>query len=85
MRPNRAAAFTKDSRWARLGDVGCFSFQLEKNITSGEGGIMVTNDDELFRHAAIYSDQGGQFWTAHAGVARHGRRPAGHRRQHAHE
>lgn len=51
-----------------LGDVGCFSFQLEKNITSGEGGIMVTDDDELFRRAAIYSDQGGQFWTAHAGV-----------------
>ncbi|MEZ4713647.1 MAG: DegT/DnrJ/EryC1/StrS family aminotransferase [Caldilineaceae bacterium] len=51
-----------------LGDVGCFSFQLEKNITSGEGGVMVTADDELFRRAAIYSDQGGQFWTAHAGV-----------------
>lgn len=51
-----------------LGHVGCFSFQLEKNITSGEGGVLVTDDDELFRRAAIYSDQGGQFWTAHAGV-----------------
>jgi 8-amino-3,8-dideoxy-alpha-D-manno-octulosonate transaminase len=51
-----------------IGDVGCFSFQLEKNITSGEGGIMITNDDEVFRRAAIYTDQGGQFWTFHAGV-----------------
>ena len=51
-----------------LGDVGCFSFQLEKNITSGEGGVLVTDDDELFRRAVIYSDQGGQFWTSHAGV-----------------
>ncbi|MBV7336240.1 DegT/DnrJ/EryC1/StrS family aminotransferase [Chloroflexi bacterium TSY] len=51
-----------------LGDVGCFSFQLEKNIASGEGGILVTEDDEVFRRAAIYSDQGGQFWTSHAGV-----------------
>ena len=51
-----------------IGDVGCFSFQLEKNITSGEGGAMVTNNAELFRRAAIYSDQGGQFWTFHAGV-----------------
>lgn len=51
-----------------IGDVGCFSFQLEKNITSGEGGAMVTNDAELFRRAAIYSDQGGQFWTFHAGI-----------------
>lgn len=50
------------------GDVGCFSFQLEKNITSGEGGVLVTNDPELFRRAVIYSDQGGQFWTSHAGV-----------------
>jgi 8-amino-3,8-dideoxy-alpha-D-manno-octulosonate transaminase len=51
-----------------IGDVGCFSFQLEKNITSGEGGILVTDQDETFRRAAIYSDQGGQFWTFHAGV-----------------
>lgn len=51
-----------------LGDVGCFSFQLEKNITSGEGGIIVTDDHETFRRAVIYSDQGGQFWTSHAGV-----------------
>jgi 8-amino-3,8-dideoxy-alpha-D-manno-octulosonate transaminase len=51
-----------------IGDIGCFSFQLEKNITSGEGGILVTNQDETFRRAAIYSDQGGQFWTFHAGV-----------------
>jgi 8-amino-3,8-dideoxy-alpha-D-manno-octulosonate transaminase len=51
-----------------IGDVGCFSFQLEKNITSGEGGVLVTNDPELYRRAVIYSDQGGQFWTSHAGV-----------------
>lgn len=55
-------------RVGALGDVGCFSFQLEKNITSGEGGALVTNDAEVFRRAAIYSDQGGQFWTSHAGV-----------------
>ncbi len=54
-----------------LGDVGCFSFQLEKNITSGEGGAIVTNDAELYRRATIYSDQGGQFWTSHAGVRDH--------------
>lgn len=57
-----------DRHVGTLGDVGCFSFQLEKNITSGEGGILVTDDPELFRRAVIYGDQGGQFWTAHAGV-----------------
>ncbi len=61
-------SYYKDRHVGTIGDVGCFSFQLEKNITSGEGGIMVTNDDEYFRRAVIYSDQGGQFWTAHAGV-----------------
>lgn len=61
-------SFYKNRHVGTLGDVGCFSFQLEKNITSGEGGIIVTDDPELFRRAVIYSDQGGQFWTSHAGV-----------------
>ncbi len=61
-------SFYKGKHVGTIGDVGCFSFQLEKNITSGEGGILVTDDDEVFRRAVIYSDQGGQFWTSHAGV-----------------
>ena len=61
-------SFYKDRRVGTIGDIGCFSFQLEKNITSGEGGILVTDDPELFRRATIYGDQGGQFWTAHQGV-----------------
>jgi dTDP-4-amino-4,6-dideoxygalactose transaminase len=30
-----------------LGNVGCFSFFSNKNMTTGEGGMVVTNDDEL--------------------------------------
>jgi dTDP-4-amino-4,6-dideoxygalactose transaminase len=30
-----------------LGDVGCFSFFANKNMTTGEGGMVVTHDDEL--------------------------------------
>lgn len=30
-----------------LGNVGTFSFQSSKNMTAGEGGLVVTNDDEL--------------------------------------
>ena len=30
-----------------LGDAGSFSFQSSKNLTAGEGGIIVTNDDAL--------------------------------------
>ena len=28
-----------------IGDVGCFSFQASKNITGGEGGMILTNDE----------------------------------------
>jgi 8-amino-3,8-dideoxy-alpha-D-manno-octulosonate transaminase len=50
-----------------IGDVGIFSLQLEKTITSGEGGVLVTNDAALFGRAARYQDQGGQFFTSHGG------------------
>ena len=30
-----------------LGGVGCFSFFSNKNMTTGEGGMVVTNDDDL--------------------------------------
>jgi perosamine synthetase len=31
------------------GDVGCFSFEEKKLMTTGDGGMMVTNDTDLFR------------------------------------
>lgn len=34
-------------RVGAIGDLGAFSFQSSKNITAGEGGIVVTNDPEL--------------------------------------
>jgi dTDP-4-amino-4,6-dideoxygalactose transaminase len=34
-------------RVGALGNLGAFSFQASKNITAGEGGILVTNDPEL--------------------------------------
>ncbi|HEU5318542.1 MAG TPA: DegT/DnrJ/EryC1/StrS family aminotransferase, partial [Chloroflexota bacterium] len=30
-----------------IGDAGCFSFQASKSLTSGEGGIVLTNDDAM--------------------------------------
>jgi dTDP-4-amino-4,6-dideoxygalactose transaminase len=30
-----------------MGDLGCFSFQASKNINAGEGGIILTNNEEL--------------------------------------
>lgn len=31
------------------GDIGCFSFEEKKCMTTGDGGMMVTDDPELFR------------------------------------
>lgn len=43
------------------GDAGAFSFQLSKNITSGEGGCFVTSRGDVFDRGNQYQDQGGQF------------------------
>jgi dTDP-4-amino-4,6-dideoxygalactose transaminase len=34
-------------RLGALGDLGAFSFQSSKNVNAGEGGIILTNDDEV--------------------------------------
>ncbi|MBN1349510.1 DegT/DnrJ/EryC1/StrS family aminotransferase [candidate division KSB1 bacterium] len=41
-----------------IGDAGAFSFQSSKNITSAEGGIILTNDDELAKFARAHSNCG---------------------------
>lgn len=41
-----------------FGEVGIFSFQMNKNMTAGEGGCVVTNDRELYRKAFAYHDLG---------------------------
>ena len=49
-----------------MGAAGAFSLQLEKNVTAGEGGLLVTDDETLHVRAARYTDQGGQFVTSYA-------------------
>jgi dTDP-4-amino-4,6-dideoxygalactose transaminase len=41
-----------------FGDVGCFSFHSVKNVTCGEGGIMVTDDEEVYKRARVMRDKG---------------------------
>jgi 8-amino-3,8-dideoxy-alpha-D-manno-octulosonate transaminase len=55
-----------------IGDIGIYSLQLNKTITAGEGGAVVTNDPELFERATRFHDLGGlrpphQDWLAKAG------------------
>ena len=37
-----------------IGDVGCFSLQQGKHITTGEGGLVATNNPELARRMFLY-------------------------------
>lgn len=39
-----------------LGDVGCFSLQFNKIITCGEGGMVVTHQQEVWERAHMYHD-----------------------------
>ncbi len=36
------------------GRIGCFSLQQGKHVTTGEGGLVVTNDDELARRIYLF-------------------------------
>jgi perosamine synthetase len=40
-----------------IGDIGCFSFYANKIITTGEGGMLVTSDEELAAKARLLRDQ----------------------------
>ena len=45
-----------------FGQVGCFSFQQYKVITSGEGGLMATDDVEIYDRARMQHDCAARFW-----------------------
>ena len=47
----------KSKRAGSLGDAGCFSFYANKIITTGEGGMVVTNDDKIAEMARMLRDQ----------------------------
>ncbi|GAC20820.1 DegT/DnrJ/EryC1/StrS family aminotransferase [Paraglaciecola arctica] len=55
-------------RAGSMGKFGAFSFHGTKTITTGEGGIFVTNDAELYEHVLTLSNHGRargqtkQFW-----------------------
>lgn len=58
-----------DRRAGNLGDCGVFAFYPNKQITTGEGGMIVTGDDEIARRARMLRNQGrdaGADWFDHA-------------------
>ena len=44
-----------------IGDIGCFSLQMHKIITTGEGGVLLTNDPELLFRAKCFHDSASEW------------------------
>ena len=54
-----------------VGDVGCFSFFSNKNLPIGEGGMLVTDDDDLAKQLRLLRSHGmtSLTWDRHRGHA----------------
>jgi dTDP-4-amino-4,6-dideoxygalactose transaminase len=59
----------KGRKLGSIGHAGCFSFQSSKNLNSGEGGIIVTDDESLASMMASLRNvgrvKGGQWYEHH--------------------
>lgn len=48
----------KGKKLGTIGDIGCFSFFSNKNISTGEGGMIVTNNHEYYEKAKLLRSHG---------------------------
>lgn len=54
-----------------FGKAGSYSFDFFKIATAGEGGVLVTNDEETYKKADVYSDHGHDHIGALRGMENH--------------
>jgi dTDP-4-amino-4,6-dideoxygalactose transaminase len=59
----------KGRKLGSIGDAGCFSFQSSKNLTCGEGGMVITDDENLYNMMNSLRNvgrvKGGQWYEHH--------------------
>jgi 8-amino-3,8-dideoxy-alpha-D-manno-octulosonate transaminase len=53
-----AGASYKGKKVGSIGNIGAFSLNIFKTINTGDGGLLVTNDEELYASAFAVHDQG---------------------------
>jgi dTDP-4-amino-4,6-dideoxygalactose transaminase len=55
-----------------IGDIGCFSFFSNKNMATGEGGMLVTQNDDVANNVRLLRSHGmtSLTWQRHSGHAR---------------
>ena len=48
----------KEQYAGTYGHMGCFSFQQSKHMTTGDGGMIITNDESTYIRLKLFSDKG---------------------------
>jgi dTDP-4-amino-4,6-dideoxygalactose transaminase len=55
---SQAHRTTYRGRWlGTIGDIGCFSFQQSKHMTTGDGGMTITNHAEYAEYMRMFADK----------------------------
>jgi len=69
--PPQGWGFTQKKRAGALGDVGAFSFFPNKNVATGEGGMVITDRDDIAKAVRSYRSHGmtSLTWDRHRGHA----------------
>jgi perosamine synthetase len=62
----------KTHKLSTLGDLGCFSFQVSKNLSSGEGGAILTSNDNLAEQCRSFHNNGRDIAAGGSTIVRNG-------------
>ncbi|MBI2270231.1 MAG: DegT/DnrJ/EryC1/StrS family aminotransferase [Bacteroidetes bacterium] len=65
------AASYKGKHVGLFGKAGSYSFDFFKIATAGEGGVLVTDDKNVYKHAETYSDHGHDHIGTNRGMEQH--------------
>lgn len=66
-----AGASFRSKPLGTFGKIGCFSFDYVKTVTCGEGGAIITDDEEVYTLAQAFTDHGHDHLGADRGADKH--------------
>lgn len=66
-----AGATFRGKSLGTFGKIGCFSFDYVKTVTCGEGGAIVTDDEQIYNLAQAFTDHGHDHLGADRGADKH--------------